>query len=102
MAGGAAERTFSMKFRDELRHAEPRWLVHKYIISGDCRTLAAESYHELRAEIADWFGIHVNDVVMVGSGKLGFSLDPKQAFKEFHPMFRTSGRQFLRISSPLG
>jgi hypothetical protein len=84
MSAGAAEPAFAAVFRQELSESDPRWLVHKYILSGNSQVLSPENYHKLRAEIADWAGVHVNDVVMVGSGKLGFSTAPNQAFKEFH------------------
>jgi hypothetical protein len=83
MSGGAIEPSFATAFRQELAQSEPKWLVHKYILSGDSRVLSPESYHESRAEIADWAGVHVNDVVMVGSGKLGFSINPEQPLRAF-------------------
>jgi hypothetical protein len=84
MSSGVVEPSFVTAFRKELRESDPRWLVQKYILSGNSQALSPESYHDLRAEIADWAGVHVNDVVMVGSGKLGFSTNPDQLFKAFH------------------
>jgi hypothetical protein len=83
MSGDAVVQPFSALFREELRQSDPQTLVNKYVISGECQKLAREQYYNLRAEIADWAGVHVNDVVMVGSGKLGFSISPEQPFKEF-------------------
>ena len=83
MPGGAGEPPYVTAFRDELRVSDPAWMVHKHILSGESRMLPLQSYHALRAEIADWARVHVNEVVMVGSGKLGFSVNPEQPLKLF-------------------
>jgi hypothetical protein len=98
MSAGETEKPFSDSFREELRRVESKLMVHKYIISGDSRTLPSESYYKLRVEIADWFGIHPNEVIMVGSGKLGFSIDPS---KMFHPFRRDSDYDIAILSSEL-
>lgn len=98
MSGGAAERAFSDVFREKLRGSDPRWMINKYVITGESRILPTESHYDLRKEIADWSGVHTNDVVMVGSGKLGFSIDPTQAFKNFH---RESDLDMAIVSSEL-
>ena len=49
-------------------------VVRKHIISGDCFILPHDLYFDLRSEVADHFGLHPNEVFVVGSAKLGFSV----------------------------
>lgn len=47
--------------------------------------------YEIRELIANSLGVHINEVVIVGSAKLGFSLNPNKLYNEFDAKFnRTS------------
>ncbi len=56
-------------------------IVRKHIIFGECCELSQQAYFNLRSEVAKKFGLHPNEVFVVGSAKLGFSIAPD---KEYH------------------
>lgn len=58
-------------------------IVRKHIISGDCVILSPDKYFDLRSEVAEHFGLHPNEVFVVGSAKLGFSVAPNNRYREF-------------------
>lgn len=70
-------------FKQELRNCEAPEFVQKKIIYGDCRVLNKESYFQLRQEIAKKFHVHPNEVLVVGSAKLGFSIAPNKKYRHF-------------------
>ncbi len=71
------------KFKKDLTKLTPIQVVRKHIIFGGCCELSQQKYFELRSEIADYFGLHSNEVLVVGSAKLGFSVAPTKRFREF-------------------
>lgn len=71
------------KFKLDIRNLSPIDIVRKHIISGDCYILTSEKYFDLRSEVAEHFNIHPNEVLVVGSGKLGFSIAPKKRYTPF-------------------
>jgi hypothetical protein len=42
-----------------------------------------DKYYELRRRVSIQFGVHPNEVLVVGSGKLGFSIAPEKRYREF-------------------
>ena len=72
-----------MRFRADVRNLEPRQVVHTHIMTGDAKALPPESYYSLREHVARSWGLHPNEVLMVGSGKLGFSIKPTQTYARF-------------------
>ncbi|NIK69333.1 hypothetical protein [Paenibacillus sp. BK720] len=40
-------------------------------------------YDEMKRYIANKLGIHINDIAIFGSAKIGFSLNPKKGFRDF-------------------
>lgn len=52
---------------------------HTHIFSNE-----KEKYFLLKEKIANYFNIHPNEVLMIGSGKLGFSIAPGQDWKHFN------------------
>jgi hypothetical protein len=72
-------------------------IFQKYLIDGK-----TYFFHEfiskplmeitLKTTIAKALSIRVEDVIVVGSGKLGFSLNPQNLFKEFDSLFSVNGR----------
>lgn len=68
---------------DLIRHTALE-IVQKKIIFGNCVILNDEKYLNLRIEVAREFKIHPNDVLVVGSAKLGFSIAPKKRYNFFH------------------
>ena len=71
------------KFKVDLLELPLIQVVRKHIISGDCFILSQDKYFNLRSEVAEHFGLHPNEVFVVGSAKLGFSVAPKKRFRPF-------------------
>jgi hypothetical protein len=70
-------------FRADLPQHDVADLVRRHITSGDCFTLSPNLYYELKARIAENFGIHPTEVVVVGSAELGFSIAPDKRYRQF-------------------
>lgn len=58
-------------------------IVQKRIIFGNCFMLNNEQYFLLRLMVAKKFEVHPNEVLIVGSAKLGFSIAPRKQFRSF-------------------
>lgn len=77
------------QFKEDLRSdLSSIQIVRKHIISGDCFIFSQDKfpqdkYFELRSEVAEHFGLHPNEVFVVGSAKLGFSVAPNNRYREF-------------------
>jgi hypothetical protein len=72
-------------FKIDLRtERSEEYIVDKWIIDGPCELFDPDSYLILRRSVASKFGIHPNDVLVVGSAKLGFSISPEKRFRLFH------------------
>ena len=72
-----------ISFKQDLKLHSSEEIVQRRIISGDSIILEARTYHELRTSIAENFQIHANEVVLVGSAKLGFSIAPYKEYRHF-------------------
>lgn len=70
-------------FRSDLAQISPLEVVRKNIIFGDCYILSQAEYFDLRSTIAGHFRLHPNEVLIVGSAKLGFSIVPKKRYRHF-------------------
>ena len=71
------------QFKEDLNILSPVQIVRKHIISGECHVLSQHQYFDLRSVIADQFGLHPNEVLVVGSAKLGFSVVPRKRYLPF-------------------
>ena len=71
------------KFRSDLLELEIGPLVQRHITTGPSFLLDDDRYHLLRARVATEFALHPNEVLMVGSAKLGFSIVRKQRYRPF-------------------
>src|SRR5688572_3682876 len=71
------------RFKSDLGTLSIPLMVQKHITFGSCYILDEERYFELKARIADRFSLHPSEVIIVGSGKLGFSIAPHQRWKHF-------------------
>ena len=60
-------------------------VIRKHITTGVPHTIDAGSYFEVRSQVASQFDLHPNDVIVVGSSRLGFSLKPKKRFLPIEP-----------------
>ena len=71
------------KFRSDLLELDIGPLVQRYITTGPSFLLDDDRYHLLRARVAAEFALHPNEIIMVGSAKLGFSIVQKQRYRPF-------------------
>ena len=86
------------EFKEDLRDLSPIQIVRKHIIFGECCMLSPSKYFDLRSEVADHFELHPNEVLVVGSTKLGFSVVPDKQYRLFH---ETSDIDVALVSSTL-
>ena len=70
-------------FKSELGQLAPVDVVRKHIIHGNCAFVEDSAYFELRSIVAQKYGVHTNDVLVVGSSKLGFSIAPTKRYRHF-------------------
>ena len=57
--------------------------MRKHIVFGECAVISPEAYFCLRDTVAKKFSLHPNEVLVVGSAKLGFSIAPGKKYKIF-------------------
>lgn len=69
-------------FQKDLGGMDPIRVIRKHITTGESAVLPEGTDHSLRTRVADHFNIHPSAVVIVGSGRTGFSLKPA---KRYHP-----------------
>jgi hypothetical protein len=70
-------------FKADLRNMNSTQIMRKYILGGPCHILDDNQYYRLREQVCDHLSIEFTDVMMVGSGKLGFSIKPKKRYVGF-------------------
>lgn len=70
-------------FKQDFTSLSTEQLVMKYLILGEPFAIKPSLFDQLRIDVARHFNVHPNNVVMVGSGKLGFSIAPKKRYKPF-------------------
>jgi hypothetical protein len=85
-------------FRDDLSALTSVQMIRKHIISGECAVISGAQYFKLRSEVADKYEVHPNEVLVVGSGKLGFSIAPAKRYRHFTD---TSDIDVVIVSSKL-
>lgn len=71
------------RYKEDLPRLDCLSLVRKHITSGEAFILPHDNYFSLRDRIAREFGVHTNDVFVVGSAKLGFSIAPNKRYRPF-------------------
>ncbi len=77
------EEKMIIKFKDDLLKLTSKQLFRKYILSGPSYILNDNKLYCLKEEISDFFKIEFNDIVLVGSAKLGFSIKHNKRFEIF-------------------
>src|SRR5258708_5321223 len=60
-------------------------VIRKHITTGDPATVDSDTYFELRSRIAARYQLHPNQIVIIGSSRLGFSLEPEIRYAERTP-----------------
>lgn len=72
-----------IEFQKDLRSLSSVEIVRKHIIHGECCILSQQEYFDLRSNVAAEFELHPNEVLVVGSAKLGFSIAPDKPYRPF-------------------
>lgn len=70
-------------FKADLGQLTSIQLIRKYIYNGSCSTLNDHHHYRLKEEISEHFDVQFNDVIIVGSAKLGFSIKPSKRYSPF-------------------
>ncbi|MHB9137528.1 MAG: hypothetical protein ACYC2J_14085 [Acidithiobacillus ferrooxidans] len=78
-----AEMSMLEEFKGDCKSLSSLQIFRKYILNGECYLLTKTLHFQIREDICEHFSVEFNDVIMVGSGKLGFSLKPGKRFAEF-------------------
>ena len=61
-----------------------QYIVQKYLCHGSSLIISDDTLFILKHEISCYFGTHPNEVILTGSCKLGFSIEPSKQFKYFN------------------
>lgn len=75
-----------IKFKQDLSNNgfSNEYIVRKYLCNGSSPVLTDETIFEIKHSIAEHFKIHPNEIILTGSGKLGFSIAPNKKYKHFN------------------
>jgi hypothetical protein len=71
------------RFKADLPLLETHTIVQKHITSGECFILDHDAHFALRTAIANQWSVHISEVILVGSCKLGFSIAPSKRYRAF-------------------
>ena len=71
------------EFKSDLNKLSSLKMMRKYILSDVCHVLNKDQHFRLKDEICEHFAVDFNNVILVGSGKLGFSIKAEKRFKSF-------------------
>lgn len=74
-----------IKFKQDLNDDKfsNEYIVRKYLCNGSSPVLTDETIFDIKHSIAEHFKIHPNEIILTGSGKLGFSIAPNKRYKHF-------------------
>lgn len=72
-----------LNFKTDLLQSPIENIFRKYIVDDECYILDKTKQVELKSTIKDKYDIQYNNIIIVGSGKLGFSIKPSKRFVPF-------------------
>lgn len=72
------------EFKSDLKNLNSLQIVRKHVFNGTSHILDNSDYYQLKEAVCDHFDIEFNDVLIVGSGKLGFSIKPQRRYGAFN------------------
>lgn len=78
-----ADEELTREFKSDVLLLEAEAVVRRHITYGSAFALSDELHFDLKSDVSREFGIHPSEVVVVGSAKLGFSLKPRDLFRQF-------------------
>lgn len=90
------EDDFIKDFRISCIKLEPFEVVDRYLIEKSSyffENIIKGGEYEFKKEIAQLLKVHIRDIVIVGSGKLGFSLKPDKINNTLYPFTLFDGRE---------
>ena len=67
-------------FKNDLKILSPIEMFRKYFVDDKCYILDETQQVKLKSKICDKFNVQYNNIIIVGSGKLGFSIKPDKRF----------------------
>ncbi len=71
------------KFKADLLALPPEGVFRRHLILRNPTVISEDSYYRLKEAIVARFELNFTDVLMVGSGKLGFSIKPGRRWQAF-------------------
>jgi len=80
----SGSKDFVDAFRADLLSLPVRDVIRKHISTGRPYAFSEGEYYGLRSTVANEFKLHPSSVIIVGSTRIGFSLNPKHRFKPVH------------------
>ena len=75
------------KFKDDCLNESHDLVVQRYLLDGPAYFFEKKREDEFlfKRDIAEALGIHIRDIAIVGSGKLGFSIKPDESVLSYYP-----------------
>lgn len=83
MIGGLDMSRRILNFKQDIVDLTPLDVIRKNIIYGHPAAIDDSAYFALRSSVAEKYEIHPNEVLVVGSAKLGFSIAPNKRYRPF-------------------
>lgn len=71
-------------FKSDLTKLNSLQIVRKHVFNGQSKILSDATVYELKEEISSFLDVDFNDVQLVGSGKMGFSIKPSRRYGCFN------------------
>lgn len=71
-------------FKDDLVSLNSLQIVRKHVFNGQSKVLTDSQFYQLKEDVCTIFEIDFNDVLLVGSGKMGFSIKPSRRYGVFN------------------
>ncbi|SKA46716.1 hypothetical protein SAMN04488128_10810 [Chitinophaga eiseniae] len=70
------------------QYLSPEELFQRYVVDGNTYFFEhvlndVQKEYKIKSLIASYLGVHIHEVIFVGSGKLGFSLNPQHPWTRF-------------------
>lgn len=70
-------------FKTDLSKLTPSQVVDKWLLTGSCAIINDDATHAIANAIAEKFDVEFTSIFVVGSARLGFSINPKRRYASF-------------------
>lgn len=71
-------------FKADLTRLSSLQIVRKHVFNGQSKILDDDMVYELKEDVCSYLQVDFNDVLLVGSGKMGFSIKPTRRYGQFN------------------